>query len=136
MTPEQYMSVQSKNISNQRELPARMVRPDRPEIQVEIQKARIVPVIPEQIVPDESKISETQIVLERREPPVFVKPLRPSRVTEGKPVTLEVQFKGYPPPIISWYRDSFEIRPSHDFQVTAQKILRLLSSIKVLEFHC
>ncbi|KAK3082882.1 hypothetical protein FSP39_007872 [Pinctada imbricata] len=119
MTTEQKFvstATQPRDTLAQRDLPARMVRQDRPEIQVEIQKARMIPVIPEQ-APQESQVSETQITLERREPPVFIKPLRPSRVTEGKPVTLEVQFKGYPPPIISWYRDNFEIHPSHDFQI-------------------
>ena len=89
MTTEQkYVSVtsQPKPPMAQPELPARMVRQDRPEIQVEIQKARMIPVIPDQPLED-TKVSETQIVLERREPPVFIKPLRPSRVTEGKPVT-------------------------------------------------
>jgi hypothetical protein len=41
--------------------------------------------MPEQ-TPEEAKVSETLITLERREPPVFTKPLRPSRITEGKPV--------------------------------------------------
>ncbi|XP_060064415.1 titin-like, partial [Ylistrum balloti] len=125
MNAEQlYLSVQSK--PTMRELPARVVRADRPEIQVDIQKARMVPVIPEQGAPDESKISESQIILERREPPVFTKPLRPVRVTEGNPITLEVHFKGYPPPIISWYRDSFEIKPSHDFQISVTETVSTL----------
>jgi len=29
-----------------------------------------------------------------------------------------VHFKGFPPPLITWYRDNFEIHPSHDFQIT------------------
>lgn len=86
---ELYMKADSKFMSHPKpDQPARVVRPDRPEIQMEIQKARMVPVIPEQSVPtEESNISETQIVLERREPPVFIKPIRPLRVTEGTPIT-------------------------------------------------
>jgi hypothetical protein len=86
---EQFMKADSKFLAHPKpDQPARVVRPDRPEIQMEIQKARMVPVIPEQVVPAEaSKISETQIMLERREPPVFIKPLRPLRVTEGTPIT-------------------------------------------------
>lgn len=83
-----YMKADSKFMSHPKpDQPARVVRPDRPEIQMEIQKARMVPVIPEQSVPTESNISETQIVLERRDPPVFIKPIRPLRVTEGTPIT-------------------------------------------------
>lgn len=41
---------------------------------------------------------------------------------------IEVQFKGYPPPIISWYRDNFEIHPSHDFQVKAQFLSHMILS--------
>ena len=31
---------------------------------------------------------------------------------------LEVHFKGIPPPVITWYRDNFEIQPSRDFQIS------------------
>lgn len=41
---------------------------------------------------------------------------------------IEVQFKGYPPPIISWYRDNFEIHPSHDFQVKAWLLSHMVLS--------
>ena len=51
------------------------------------------------------------------QPPQFIKPLSPVKVTEGKPVTLEVEFEGFPPPQITWFRESFEIHPSPDFQV-------------------
>lgn len=51
------------------------------------------------------------------QPPQFTKPLAPVKVVEGKSATLEVEFEGFPPPHISWYRESFEIRPSNDFQV-------------------
>ena len=60
MTTEQkYVSVtsQPKPPMAQPELPARMVRQDRPEIQVEIQKARMIPVIPDQPLED-TKVSE------------------------------------------------------------------------------
>ncbi|RUS90394.1 hypothetical protein EGW08_001889, partial [Elysia chlorotica] len=50
--------------------------------------------------------------------PVFTKPLRPVRVPESSAVTLEVHFKGIPPPVITWYRDNFEIQPSRDFQIS------------------
>jgi len=48
----------------------------------------MVPILPEQMMPGkgEPDVSEHQVLLERREPPVFTKPLRPLRVTEGKPV--------------------------------------------------
>lgn len=69
-------------------MPARVVRPDRPEIQLEIQQARMVPIMPESAEPQKGEpvVSEHQVLLERREPPVFTKPLRPARITEGKPV--------------------------------------------------
>lgn len=51
------------------------------------------------------------------QPPQFTKPLSPVKITEGTPVTLEVEYEGFPPPHISWYRESFEIKPSNDFQV-------------------
>lgn len=51
------------------------------------------------------------------QPPQFSKPLSPVKAEEGKPATLEVEFEGFPPPQISWYRESFEIKPSNDFQV-------------------
>lgn len=72
----------------EREMPARVVRPDRPEIQLEIQQARMVPIMPESAEPQKGEpvMSEHQVLLERREPPVFTKPLRPARITEGKPV--------------------------------------------------
>lgn len=82
----EYISVSSQYKQAPPMPAARAIRPDRPEIQIDIQKAKIIPVIPEQ-QPEEAKVSETFITLERREPPVFTKPLRPSRVTEGKPVT-------------------------------------------------
>lgn len=71
-----------------RQVSPRVVRADRPEIQLELQQAKLVPVIPESmdIQDGEKMISEHQVLLERREPPVFTKPLRPARVTEGKPV--------------------------------------------------
>jgi len=49
--------------------------------------------------------------------PQFTKPLSPVKADEGQPVTLTVEFEGFPSPQISWYRESFEIRPSNDFQV-------------------
>lgn len=83
----EYVSISSQYRQLPQEIPAaRAVRQDRPEIQIDIQKAKIIPVMPEQ-QPEESKMSETFITLERREAPVFTKPLRPSRITEGKPVT-------------------------------------------------
>ena len=71
-----------------RQVSPRVVRADRPEIQLEIQQAKLVPVMPESmdIQDGEKMISEHQVLLERREPPVFTKPLRPARITEGKPV--------------------------------------------------
>lgn len=40
---------------------------------------------------------------------------------------LEVHFKGYPPPVITWYRDNFEIQPSHDFQIVTTETTSKLS---------
>lgn len=33
-------------------------------------------------------------------------------------IRMEVHFSGIPPPVITWYRDSFEIQPSRDFQIS------------------
>lgn len=54
------------------------------------------------------------------QPPQFTKPLSPVKVIEGQCATLEVEFEGFPPPQISWYRESFEIKPSNDFQVCSE----------------
>lgn len=79
----------------EREMPTRVVRPDRPEIQLEIQQAKMIPIIPEPAKPvqGEPAVSEQQVLLDRREPPVFTKPLRPARITEGKPVQYVVLHK-------------------------------------------
>ncbi|CAG5126018.1 unnamed protein product, partial [Candidula unifasciata] len=82
-----------------------------------VERARLVPV--SQAPPGvDRQLMEEQITLQRGEPPVFTKPLRPVRVPEGNSVTLEVHFTGIPPPVITWYRDSFEIQPSRDFQIS------------------
>ena len=94
LVPEQkFITSAEKTIKPQaeprlRQVSPRVVRADRPEIQLEIQQAKLVPVMPESmdITDGEKMISEHQVLLERREPPVFTKPLRPSRVTEGKPI--------------------------------------------------
>ena len=89
ITEQQYITrhreLQSVKQPEDRQIPARVVRQDRPEIQLEIQQAKMVPVIPAQ-ERGEPQVSEHQVLLERREPPVFTKPLRPARVIEGKPL--------------------------------------------------
>ncbi|GFS02464.1 titin, partial [Elysia marginata] len=75
------------------------------------------PVLAADLLP-ETQVVKQQITLQRGEPPVFTKPLRPVRVPESTGVTLEVHFKGIPPPVITWYRDNFEIQPSRDFQIS------------------
>lgn len=54
------------------------------------------------------------------QPPQFTKPLSNVQVTEGRPVTLEVEFEGFPPPQITWYREGFEVHQSPDFQITQE----------------
>jgi len=83
-TESQYITTQYE----ERELPARVVRPDRPEIQLEISQARMVPILPEpmELQKGEPLSQEHQVLLDRQEPPVFTKPLRPARITEGNPV--------------------------------------------------
>ena len=98
-TAKETAELEQKYISTQKDLrpkeepelrtvSPRVVRADRPEIQLELQQAKLVPVLPESMdVQDgERMVSEHQVLLERREPPVFTKPLRPARVTEGKPI--------------------------------------------------
>lgn len=88
ITEEQYITTKRELQPEQREMPARVVRPDRPEIQLEIQQARMVPIIPEsaEVQKGEPVATEHQVLLDRQEPPVFTKPLRPARITEGNPV--------------------------------------------------
>lgn len=73
-TERQYISVHSQ------------LRHLEPSMQAEPVFVRQVTV--ETIRPEEpSKVSEQQITLERGQPPVFTKPLRPVRVPEGSGVT-------------------------------------------------
>ena len=66
------------------------------------------------------------------QPPQFTKPLSPTKVVEGSSATLEVEFEGFPPPQISWYRESFEIKPSNDFQVRNELHIYLMIATKTL----
>ena len=50
-------------------------------------------------------------------PPEFTKKIQPVRVYEGERATFECHFKGDPAPIITWFRENFEIQNSRDFQV-------------------
>lgn len=53
---------------------------------VHVERARLVPI--SQAAPGEDKqVVEEQITLQRGEPPVFTKPLRPVRMPEGNSVT-------------------------------------------------
>lgn len=58
------------------------------DAQLHVERARELQLREVQKKPvDEHQISEAQIALQKREPPVFIKPIRPSRVSEGKPLT-------------------------------------------------
>ncbi len=43
---------------------------------------------------------------------------------EGEQVRFEVEVRGDPPPIISWYRDGEIIRDSPDFQVNISSLIK------------
>ena len=49
---------------------------------------------------------------------LVLKPLHSSLTRNLYVLRLEVHFKGIPPPVITWYRDNFEIQPSRDFQIS------------------
>ncbi|XP_013393635.1 titin [Lingula anatina] len=69
---------------------------------------------------DEGAEARKKALLERKEPPVFTKPVEPIKTKEGVAVRFDVEFTGFPTPNITWYRDSFQIQPSRDFQISTQ----------------
>lgn len=50
-------------------------------------------------------------------PPVFTKKIQPCRVFENEQSKFEVEFDGDPMPTVSWFRESFKITNSKDFQI-------------------
>lgn len=44
--------------------------------------------------------------------------LKNMTVIEGESVTLECYISGHPAPIVSWYREDYQIESSIDFQIT------------------
>lgn len=50
-------------------------------------------------------------------PPVFTKKMQPCRAFEQEQARFEVEFDGDPLPTIKWYRESFPIKNSPDFQI-------------------
>ena len=49
--------------------------------------------------------------------PMFEQSLEPVTVTEGEPATFSVRFAGSPNPVVKWFRYSFPVHDSKDFQV-------------------
>ena len=49
--------------------------------------------------------------------PNFTKSLEPVTVTEGEAATFNVEFVGQPNPAVKWYRYSFPVKDSKDFQI-------------------
>jgi hypothetical protein len=54
----------------------------------------------------------------RKDPPAFTRPLASIHSKEGQNVRMEVNYVGFPTPVIHWYREGVEIQPSRDFQIT------------------
>lgn len=50
-------------------------------------------------------------------PPIFTKKMQPCRAFEQEQARFEVEFDGDPLPTIKWYRESFPIKNSPDFQI-------------------
>jgi len=50
-------------------------------------------------------------------PPMFTKKLQPIYTTEKSSIQFEVEFKGAPPPTMSWFREDYEIQNSNDFKI-------------------
>ena len=50
--------------------------------------------------------------------PIFTRKMQPSRAFETNGARLDVDFVGVPPPEITWFREDFPIKPSHDFKVS------------------
>lgn len=50
-------------------------------------------------------------------PPVFTKKVQPCRAFENESAKFEVEFDGDPTPKIKWFRETFEISNSKDFQI-------------------
>lgn len=53
----------------------------------------------------------------KAKPPIFTKKLQPVRVFEGERATFECLYEGEPTPIVTWFRENFEIQNSRDFQI-------------------
>ena len=50
--------------------------------------------------------------------PCFTKNLEPLSVSEGEPAKFVVEFGGEPAPDVKWFRYSFQVQNSEDFQIT------------------
>ena len=55
--------------------------------------------------------------------PEFIRGFSNLTTYEGEQVRFQVEVRGHPSPIISWYRDGELIRDSPDFQVNILRIL-------------
>nr|XP_006823021.1 PREDICTED: titin-like [Saccoglossus kowalevskii] len=56
-------------------------------------------------------------VLEQGEPPEFVRQLKSAEVPEGSRFQFECQIKGYPIPVVSWYKDGISVANNPDYEV-------------------
>ena len=62
--------------------------------------------------------------------PNFSKNLEPISVTEGDTATFSVEFVGQPNPVVKWYRYSFPIKDSKDFQIQTNESSSSLKIVK------
>ena len=59
--------------------------------------------------------------------PTFTKELEAKKAREGEVIKFEVNFNSVPAPIISWYKDGYQIQSSKDFIVEGSANLSSLT---------
>lgn len=68
--------------------------------------------------------------MQNMQAPNFVKSLEPVTVSEGEAATFRVEFVGQPNPVVKWYRYSFPVKDSKDFQVVTTETSSSLTITK------
>ena len=62
--------------------------------------------------------------------PAFTKSLEPVSVSDGETAVFTVEFGGQPNPVVKWYRYSFPVKDSKDFQILTTDTSSTLTIVK------
>lgn len=74
--------------------------------------------INEQVIANKAAQKKEKIKKEDpRVKPHFTRELEASKAKEGMAVILEVEFSGFPTPLVSWYKDGYQFQSSKDFPI-------------------